>query len=78
MLLEKNSLKKIIISQDSTILKAINNLNASGVKIVLIVDKNNKFMGILNFLFLIFHLHQHHKWGQKTLLNSIISVMGII
>jgi dTDP-glucose pyrophosphorylase len=48
MLLEKNYLKKIIISQDSTILKAINNLNAYGVKIVLIVDKNNKFIGILN------------------------------
>jgi hypothetical protein len=39
MLLEKNSLKKIIISQDSVILEAINNLNASGLKIVLIVNK---------------------------------------
>jgi dTDP-glucose pyrophosphorylase len=48
MLLDKKNLKKIIISQDSTILKAINNLNISGLKIVLIVNKNNKFIGVLN------------------------------
>lgn len=48
MLLDKNYLKKIIISQDSKILEAINNLNNSGLKIVLVVDKNNKFVGVVN------------------------------
>jgi dTDP-glucose pyrophosphorylase len=48
MLVEKNNLKKIIIFQESTILQAINNLNASQLKIVLIVDKNKKFIGIVN------------------------------
>jgi dTDP-glucose pyrophosphorylase len=48
MLLKKNYLKKIIIRQDSTILEAIKNLNASGLKIVLIVDKNKKFIGVIN------------------------------
>jgi CBS-domain-containing membrane protein len=48
MLIDKNYLKKIIISQDSTILEAINNLNASELKVVLIVDKNKKFIGIVN------------------------------
>lgn len=48
MLLNKNYLKKIIISHDSLILDAINALNASGLKIVLIVDKNKKFIGIVN------------------------------
>ena len=48
MLLNKNYLKKIIISQDSKILEAINNLNTSGLKIVLVVDKNKKFVGIVN------------------------------
>jgi len=48
MLLEKNYLKKIIISHNSTILEAINNLNKSELKIVLIINKNKKFVGILN------------------------------
>ena len=48
MLIDKNSLKKIIISEDSTILEAINNLNTSELKIVLIVNKNKKFFGIIN------------------------------
>ena len=48
MLLDKNYLKKIIISQDSKILEAINNLNTSGLKIVLIVDKNKNFIGVAN------------------------------
>jgi dTDP-glucose pyrophosphorylase len=48
MLLDKNNLKKIIIFQESTILQAINNLNVSQLKIVLIVDKNKKFIGIVN------------------------------
>ena len=48
MLLDKSYLKKIIISQDSKILEAINNLNASSLRIVLIVDKNKKFVGVVN------------------------------
>ena len=48
MLVDKNYLKKIIIFQNSTILKAINNLNESGLKIVMVVDKNKKFIGIIN------------------------------
>ena len=48
MILDKSSLKKIIIFQDSKILEAINNLNSSGLKIVLIVDKNKKFVGVVN------------------------------
>ena len=48
MLIYKNYLKKIIISEDSTILDAINNLNTSKLKIVLIINKNKKFVGILN------------------------------
>jgi len=48
MLLDKSYLKKIIISQDSKILEAINNLNASSLRIVLIVDENNKFVGVVN------------------------------
>jgi dTDP-glucose pyrophosphorylase len=48
MLLKKNYLKKIIISIDSLISTAINNLNYSGLKIVLVVDKNKKFIGIIN------------------------------
>ena len=48
MLLDKKKLKKIIISQETTILDAINNLNLSQLKIVLIVDKNKKFIGIVN------------------------------
>ena len=46
MLLDKSYLKKIIISQDSKILDAINNLNISGLRIVLIVDKNKNFVGM--------------------------------
>ena len=48
MILDKSFLKKIIIFQDSKILEAINNLNSSGLKIVLIVDKNKKFVGVVN------------------------------
>ena len=48
MLLDKSYLKKIIISQDSKILEAINNLNASSLRIVLIVDENKKFVGVVN------------------------------
>jgi dTDP-glucose pyrophosphorylase len=48
MLLDKNYLKKITLSLDSLILTAINNLNSSGLKIVLVVDKKEKFIGIVN------------------------------
>jgi hypothetical protein len=48
MLLDKSYLKKIIISQVSKILEAINNLNASSNRIVLIVDENKKFVGAVN------------------------------
>ena len=48
MLIDKNYLKKIIISEDSTILDAINNLNTSELKIVLIVDQNKNFFGVIN------------------------------
>jgi dTDP-glucose pyrophosphorylase len=48
MLLEKSYLKKIIISENSTIIEAIKNLNASELKVVLILDKNKKFIGIVN------------------------------
>ena len=48
MLLDKKKLKKIIISQESTILDAIENLNVSQLKIVLVVDKNKKFIGVIN------------------------------
>jgi len=47
MLVDKNILKKIIISQDCTILEAINNLNRSELKIILITDKSKKFVGII-------------------------------
>ena len=48
MLLDKNYLKKIIITQNSSILEVIKNLNVSELKIVLIVDKNKKFIGVIN------------------------------
>lgn len=48
MILDKSSLKKIIIFQDSKILEVIDNLNSSGLRVVLIIDKNKKFVGIVN------------------------------
>ena len=48
MLLEKKILKKIIIFQNSKIRDVINNLNESTLKIVLIVNRNKKFIGIIN------------------------------
>jgi dTDP-glucose pyrophosphorylase len=47
MLVDKNILKKIILSQDCTILEAINYLNRSDLKIILIVNKSKKFVGIV-------------------------------
>lgn len=48
MLLDKNYLKKIIIYKNSKILEAIDNLNKSGLKIVLIVNNQKKFVGVVN------------------------------
>ena len=48
MLLEKKNLKKIIVSLESRISEAIKNLNLSKLKIVIIVDKNKKFIGVVN------------------------------
>jgi dTDP-glucose pyrophosphorylase len=48
MFLDKNSIKKIIILESSSIFEAINNLNKSQLKIVLIVDKKDFFVGIIN------------------------------
>ena len=48
MLIDKNLLKQIILSETSTILEVINNLNKSELKIVLVEDKNKKFSGIIN------------------------------
>lgn len=48
MFLNKKILKKIIISNKSTILETIKNLNFSQIKIVLIVDENQNFIGVIN------------------------------
>jgi dTDP-glucose pyrophosphorylase len=48
MLLDKKYLKKIIIFKNSKILEAIDNLNKSGLKIILIVDKKKNFIGVVN------------------------------
>ena len=48
MLLNQNNLKKITIFQDSTIFEVIKNLNTHALKVVLVVDKNKKFLGIIN------------------------------
>ena len=47
MLIDKNTLKKLIINQDCPILEAINNLNRSELKIILVVNKSKKFVGII-------------------------------
>jgi CBS domain-containing protein len=48
MFLDKNSIKKITILENSSILEVINNLNKSQLKIALVVDKNDFFVGIIN------------------------------
>ena len=48
MLIKKKLLKKITISSKSKILDVINNLNRSGLRIVLIEDNNKKFVGVIN------------------------------
>ena len=47
-MLIKKLLKKITISSKSKILDVINNLNRSGLRIVLIEDNNKKFVGVIN------------------------------
>ncbi|MDC0426659.1 sugar phosphate nucleotidyltransferase [Pelagibacteraceae bacterium] len=48
MLLNKDNLKKIIISQDLTIFDVIKNLNTHALKVVLVIDKKKNFLGIIN------------------------------
>jgi hypothetical protein len=40
-------IKKIIVSEKIKIIEAINNLNKSGLKIILVVNQKNKFKGII-------------------------------
>ena len=47
MYLSLTKIKKIIISENSKIIDVANNLNASGLKITLIVDKNRNFLGVI-------------------------------
>tara|TARA_B110001454_G_C12665419_1_gene411357 strand:+ start:224 stop:1267 length:1044 start_codon:yes stop_codon:yes gene_type:complete len=44
---KEKDIKKIIIKLGSTIKSAINNLNNSGLKIVLVTDENNKLLGTI-------------------------------
>jgi dTDP-glucose pyrophosphorylase len=48
MLIEKKLLKKITILENSKILDVINNLNKSGLRIVLIENSKKKFVGVIN------------------------------
>jgi dTDP-glucose pyrophosphorylase len=48
MLLDTKNLKKIILKDHVSILQIINNLNLSGLKVVLIVNKKNNFVGLIN------------------------------
>lgn len=48
MLIKKKILKKITIQESSKIIDVIQNLNFSGLKIVLVTDKKNNFIGIIN------------------------------
>jgi len=48
MLLTKKDFKKLIINENSIILDAINNLNLSGRRVVLVNNNNNNFAGIIN------------------------------
>ena len=47
MILEKKKLKKIIVYDGSSLKKVIKNLNQSGLRIVLVVNKKKEFLGIL-------------------------------
>ena len=46
-LFQKKEIKKIIIQSDCLIKDVINNLNKSRIKIVLVVEKNNKLIGTI-------------------------------
>jgi len=48
MLLNKNYLKKIILNENSTIQEAINNLNISGKRVILVNNNKGNFVGIVN------------------------------
>ena len=48
MIIESKNLNKIILNEHDTILKVIKNLNKSGLKVVLIVGRDNNFLGIIN------------------------------
>jgi len=48
MLLNKNYLKKIILNENSSIQEAINNLNISGKRVILINNNKGNFVGIVN------------------------------
>ena len=48
MLLDTKNLKKIILKDHVSILQIINNLNLSGLKVVLIVNKKNNFVGLIS------------------------------
>ena len=47
MILKKKDLKKILLSQKSTIEELINNLNNNQIKISIIVNKNNDLIGTI-------------------------------
>ena len=47
MILEKKKLKKIIVYEGSSLKDVIKNLNYSGLRIVLVVNKKKNFLGIL-------------------------------
>ena len=48
MFLKRNKLRKIILNKDVPIIEVINNLNISGLKLVLINNSKNDFLGIIN------------------------------
>ena len=45
---EKNIWKKALLKNDSTIRRAIENLNKSSLQIILVVSKNNKLTSIIH------------------------------
>jgi dTDP-glucose pyrophosphorylase len=47
MYLSLHKIKKIILKENCKIIDVVNNLNESGLKIVLIINKNNNFKGVL-------------------------------
>ena len=47
MYLSLNKIKHIILKENSKIIDVVNNLNKSGLKIVLIKNKDNNFKGVI-------------------------------